>query len=454
MVAGSVVAASPRAPTRAIGCGRPRRPPTDAAAVDDRRRSPRRRSRRRGRSRVTGTVTNTDDETWRSINVYAFISDAADDHDRRARRGRRHRPVDAVVGERITDPGTYDDDRRARTRGVAGRSPSRVRRASCPRRSPASTGSGCTRSARQRRRPRHVRRRPGPHVPAAGAPRTEAPVGHRVVVPVRRRRPARRRRRSATSRLDRRPRRRRPAPLPRRLRRRGRRPAVTWLVDPAVLDAVRRLVAGNPPRSLGRRPSRRRGRARRGESDGRRLAVGARRRGARPTRTSPTEPRGRRSTPPPSPASSGWTGFEDAVADDDEVLALPYGDLDVAAAAATRRTSTSCAAVAAAPHRPARDSTRSLPWRRSPTATSRRRRSTCSSGDETVILSDRPHVGRGPGRERRGRRPGRPGRVQRGHARGPGSGRPARSPIAMRQRLLTRGRGPVALPRAGPPCSS
>ncbi len=102
---------------------------------------------------------------------------------------------------------------------------------------------------------------------------------------------------------------------------------VTWLVDPAVPDAIRRLAAGNPPVSLG--PS-----------------------AAQPTDEATTE------TPSGSPsASSGpeanptrereltaqelavqesalsWLGrFQEAVRGD-EVLGLPYGDLDVAAAA-------------------------------------------------------------------------------------------------------------------------
>ncbi len=102
---------------------------------------------------------------------------------------------------------------------------------------------------------------------------------------------------------------------------------VTWLVDPAVPDAIARLAAGNPPLSLGPTV-------------------------APPTDEEPDEsPSGDPSEtadPDGDPveerelteeeqaaqeAASSWLDrFQEAV-QDDEVLGLPYGDLDVAAAA-------------------------------------------------------------------------------------------------------------------------
>jgi hypothetical protein len=101
---------------------------------------------------------------------------------------------------------------------------------------------------------------------------------------------------------------------------------VTWLVDPAVPDAVRRLGLGNPPRSLG------------------------------PTEPAPDEEPGETPSGEPTPsedpdappaqeqdlteeeraakdAAVAWLGRLEQAVQGDEVLALPYGDLDVAAAA-------------------------------------------------------------------------------------------------------------------------
>jgi len=101
---------------------------------------------------------------------------------------------------------------------------------------------------------------------------------------------------------------------------------VTWLVDPALPDAIRRIWLGNPPRSLA--PS------------------------EDTTEEEPEETPSEEPSPTAEPdgppqedrklteeekaaadAAEAWLGrFEDAL-QADEVLALPYGDLDVAAAA-------------------------------------------------------------------------------------------------------------------------
>jgi hypothetical protein len=122
---------------------------------------------------------------------------------------------------------------------------------------------------------------------------------------------------------------------------------VSWVVDPALLDAVRQLASGNPARSL-------EANLEEGEDDGEDDAT---------TSPSPEEsgddPATDAATPEPptetpsvdpaeaelpddldaqaqeaAAAAREWLGrLREAVGDDDEVLALPYGDLDVSAAA-------------------------------------------------------------------------------------------------------------------------
>nr|WP_281363787.1 DUF6049 family protein [Nocardioides daedukensis] len=78
----------------------------------------------------------------------------------------------------------------------------------------------------------------------------------------------------------------------------------TWLVDPAVLDAVRRLSRGNPRRTL----------------------AGAESTDAQPTTSPDTEEH------PAAASAEEWLGTFTAIGADRSMLALPYGDLDVAAA--------------------------------------------------------------------------------------------------------------------------
>ena len=109
----------------------------------------------------------------------------------------------------------------------------------------------------------------------------------------------------------------------------GSRP-VTWLVDPAVPDAVRDLVAGNPPRpvdetvstppdgtpspSASPDPS---------ESDP----------AASPTGEPEKTPEGAPQNAAAEPGAAWLERLREAVGGADEVLTLPYGDLDVSAAA-------------------------------------------------------------------------------------------------------------------------
>src|SRR3546814_12041670 len=78
----------------------------------------------------------------------------------------------------------------------------------------------------------------------------------------------------------------------------------TWLVDPAVLDAVRRLSRGNPRRTLAAADSVE----------------------AESTPSLDTEAH------PAAADADEWLGTFTAIGADRPMLALPYGDLDVAAA--------------------------------------------------------------------------------------------------------------------------
>lgn len=98
--------------------------------------------------------------------------------------------------------------------------------------------------------------------------------------------------------------------------------ALSWLVDPALLDALRQLAAGNPPRDIAptEKPS-----DDPGESPS-----------PSPSPSPETE-----ETPSPDPQTTAvatlaqqWLDAMLPVLEQSEVLALPYGDLDLSAAAA------------------------------------------------------------------------------------------------------------------------
>ena len=93
---------------------------------------------------------------------------------------------------------------------------------------------------------------------------------------------------------------------------------VTWLVDPAIPDAVRRLRRGNPPRDLG--PA-----VVDGPEDGE----------ATPTDEATEEPDAEDVEEPQGPlatAAGDWLDSLEVQLRGEEVLALPYGDLDMSAA--------------------------------------------------------------------------------------------------------------------------
>lgn len=118
--------------------------------------------------------------------------------------------------------------------------------------------------------------------------------------------------------------------------------SLTWLVDPAVLDALRRIGLGNPVRSLLPQPS---GTASSSPTDGASDGAGA---GASDGAGATA---GERVPVSPTLAARARTWLQRfvALAGRDTVLGLPYGDLDVAAAvhldpdAVTRATALSAA---------------------------------------------------------------------------------------------------------------
>lgn len=108
----------------------------------------------------------------------------------------------------------------------------------------------------------------------------------------------------------------------------GSRP-ITWLIDPALPDAVRRLVAGNPQRSLAPTESG-------GPVDPDDPASGSPQVTAEPEPSAESSDDAVQSQPLDSTtaeAGSAWLARLHEALKSSQILALPYGDLDVAAAA-------------------------------------------------------------------------------------------------------------------------
>ena len=93
---------------------------------------------------------------------------------------------------------------------------------------------------------------------------------------------------------------------------------LTWLVDPALVDAVAHLAAGNRPRSLGASAT--------GGGDAEGTGDGEEEPTEEPT--TDAEPLAETES---AQAAARWLERLDTVLDGDEVLTLPYGDIDVAA---------------------------------------------------------------------------------------------------------------------------
>lgn len=280
----------------------------------------------KGTVRMRGSVTNTTDERWRAINVHAFIDDAPLTSSAELA-ATSTTPIDADVGGRITIPGTFDD--------IGSLAPGETTDYSIELKRdqiPVSAAGvywfgahalGNTTEARDGVADGRARTLL-PLVPSETRGRERAAL----VIPIRRAI-----RHSPDGRLRSAQRWAADLGVGGRLRAladfgaaAGSTP-VTWLVDPAVPDAVDRLVDGNPPRTLADvtpQPDD-------GNGDG-----GAPDPGEGTPSSEVVEPGddGAEETPnvASGPGATWLTRFEDALSGD-EVLALPYGDPDLDAIA-------------------------------------------------------------------------------------------------------------------------
>lgn len=276
----------------------------------------------RGPIRVTGSVTNVDDVPWAAIKLYSFVGSAPIATTDELAAAAETEPV-AVVGDRILTPGT-EDTIEALAPGERKQFSLRVPRSELE---PSLAGGsgvywfGVHAMGASAEQPRDVfadgrARTFLPLVPA----NARGTVKTALVLPLRRYLPH-----TDAGALD------KLEGWERNLTARGRlrdlvdfgasagsRP-VTWLVDPALPDAVRHLAEGNLPRSLA--PT---------QQVGPEDLEGAP--SASPGGTPQTEP------PEPDPATertaaaaAAWLDRLKAAMTDSEVLTLPYGDLDVAA---------------------------------------------------------------------------------------------------------------------------
>ena len=275
----------------------------------------------RGPVRMRGTVTNVSDERWRAINVHAFVGDVPMTTTEELAEARLV-PVEADVGERIVIPGTFD--------GVGGLAPGErttfavgLRRDQIPAEAAGVYwfGAHALGTATE-----------GRDGVADGRARTFLPlvpeskdtVDASLVIPLRRSilhdRSGRLVREGGWARdLS-------PGGALRELvdlgAAAGNRP-LTWLVDPALADAVQRLADGNRPRSL---------------ADTLEDDVEP---GGTPSSEDSTDPSESPSADPDQPPTAAsvaappaaeWLDRLGDALDNGRVLALPYGDLDVSAA--------------------------------------------------------------------------------------------------------------------------
>ena len=118
---------------------------------------------------------------------------------------------------------------------------------------------------------------------------------------------------------------------------------ITWVVDPALIDAVRRIADGNPPRSLA--PN-----LQAGQDDGEDDPSADPTATATPSEEPTDPPADEEESAPDSPldldelnpvvqaaahAAQAWLArLGEAMREEDQVMSLPYGDIDAAAAAA------------------------------------------------------------------------------------------------------------------------
>lgn len=284
----------------------------------------------KGRVRVSGTITNRDDETWTSIGVYSFISDLPMTTSAELEAATKT-PTDALVGERIITEGTYDRIEELAP-GESAAYTIRVPRSEIEVDAAGVywfgvhalgfTAAGGDDVADGRART---------FLPLV--PKTQRTVDTALVVPIRRQIVH-----AAdgsiddlaawTESLS-------PGGALRSLVDLGvasgsRR--ISWLVDQALVDAVQRIAAGNPPRSLASTiPD---------EAEGEEGEDGEESETASPSATpsddSTAEPDVEELSPEAAAAAeaaASWLGRLEEGLSASQILVLPYGDLDVAAAA-------------------------------------------------------------------------------------------------------------------------
>lgn len=276
----------------------------------------------KGKIELQGSVTNTSDERWQAINVHAFMGDDPITSSTELAEA-VDTPVTTEVGDRITTPGTFDDVGSLDPGQTVGFS-IELRRSQLP--SPLTPGVywfgahalGNTDGIRDGVADGRARTFL-PVVP----PSVEGTEHASLVLPIRH--PVRH---TANGRV------RAPGKWAAALSRDGRLAAladfgsasgplpVTWLVDPAVPDAVARLVAGNPPRSLADtlppgEPSPSRSPSPSDEASG---------------SGGDEEPDTARNNPLAEPGAA-WLNRLQVALLGNEVLTLPYGNVDLAAAA-------------------------------------------------------------------------------------------------------------------------
>lgn len=288
----------------------------------------------RGRLTYAGTVTNDSLETWTDINVLAFRS-GAPILDGVGLATSAIIPEEAYVGERVTTPGTYS----VIPSLAPGESASfrlRVPVTELALTEPGVYWTGVHARGESPSQPRDdfTDGRARTFVPVVPPTRTRAEVA--VVVPLR-----------ASVSYDAEGRLSSLARWKRQLSEGGRLDRVldigdaagstefTWLVDPAVLDAVSRLAAGNPARSLdpdptvpGQEPTQTPPPQTDEEGDGEATPRDA-------TSTPGVVPEGERSEEEQELAAlaTAWLARVGPMLVEHQVLALPYGDLDVSATA-------------------------------------------------------------------------------------------------------------------------
>jgi hypothetical protein len=285
---------------------------------------------RRGPVRISGSVTNRTGETWRAVNLHAFVGDAPITSGAALAEQAEVAPEE-FVGERITVPGTFDTvDELAP--GASAQYSMDVPRSVIEVTQPGVYWFG-VHALGESDEPRDgvADGRARTFMPlVAGSAR---PVDTALVIPLRKRISHQADGRVAGARrwaqnLE-------SGPLHTLVElgaSAGSRP-VTWLVDPALPDAVRALVAGNPPRSLEDTV---------GDDDqpGEGEPPGDEQTGSDPSASPTPEEADPPTTEPdeelvPSEATEPGTAWLNRVreaTEGDLVLRLPYGDVDVTAA--------------------------------------------------------------------------------------------------------------------------